>query len=432
MATSNIKLFDENKVNMMPDEAYQVETQRTNGVQSGIASSQLQNKTLYQVSLVSYAIAQIMNQNGLNANDSDAVSTFVNNLSSTMLQKVYDIATTAEAQAGVATGKWMSPALVKAGIDALAAKAQNILSNGMKTVYGLGPNAVPDDVFRVLSRFQSGLGNEYMWDKCTPNFAYTEKPITTGNQNSLVFTGSGSSATFRISNTLQDALIGVYTEQTITPANRTSLNGKYVRTDAVQYSNQPSAYEYIFYIALNATWSIYTNPNGYCFSNGTVYTDIKPAHIHQSYVNSADPDAYPVNDGYVYEFLGRLGDAFSGAKIATGSYKGTGTFGANNPNSLTFDFEPKMVLFTSMRNDSGTTHMPLFGSSEMRQGNFLIRFDLLSSDFVAGLGPICESSQFNDAYARREGNTVFWYIRSGSNSNQLNLSNYYYYWLAIG
>lgn len=117
MASSNIKLFNENKGNMLSDSEFSISNQRMNGLQTGVASSQLQNKAMYQVSLVAYAIAQIMMQNGLNANDTDAVSAFVANLSGTMLQKVYDLATTAEAQAGVATGKWMSPALVKAAID---------------------------------------------------------------------------------------------------------------------------------------------------------------------------------------------------------------------------------------------------------------------------------------------------------------------------
>lgn len=117
MASSNIKLFDENKGNMLSDSEFSISNQRMNGLQTGVASSQLQNKAMYQASLVAYAIAQIMMQNGLNANDTDAVSAFVANLSGTMLQKVYDLATTAEAKAGVATGKWMSPALVKAAID---------------------------------------------------------------------------------------------------------------------------------------------------------------------------------------------------------------------------------------------------------------------------------------------------------------------------
>lgn len=155
MPSSNILLFDANKANMMSDEQYNTNTQRLNGVQSGIASSQLQNKTLYQVSLVAYAIAQIMNQNGLDANDTAAVSAFVANLSGTMLQKVADLASTQEAQAGVATGKWMSPALVKTAIDTLAAKAQNILSNETKTAYGLGSDATPNDAFQTLRNLVS-------------------------------------------------------------------------------------------------------------------------------------------------------------------------------------------------------------------------------------------------------------------------------------
>lgn len=128
MASSNIKLFDENKGNMLTDTEFNISSQRLNGLQTGVASSQLQNKAMYQASLVAYAIAQIMLQNGLNANDTDAVSAFVANLSSTILQKVYDIATTSEAQAGTATGKWMSPALVKAAFDyrkANTSEAQN-------------------------------------------------------------------------------------------------------------------------------------------------------------------------------------------------------------------------------------------------------------------------------------------------------------------
>lgn len=34
----------------------------------------------------------------------------------------------------------------------------------------------------------------------------------------------------------------------------------------------------------------------------------------------------------------------SGAKIATGSYTGTGEYGASHPNTLTFDFAPKLIF----------------------------------------------------------------------------------------
>ena len=117
MASSNFKLFDENKTNMMQDGEYGTNNQRLNGLQSGIASSMLQNKFQYQMSLISYAIGQLMVQNNIDANDSQAVSTFVNNLSNTFLQKVIDKATTGQAQAGTDDTKWLTPALVKAFYD---------------------------------------------------------------------------------------------------------------------------------------------------------------------------------------------------------------------------------------------------------------------------------------------------------------------------
>ena len=143
MASSNIKLFDENKSNMLSDSEFSISNQRMNGLQTGVASSQLQNKAMYQASLVAYAIAQVMMQNGLNANDTDAVSTFVANLSGTMLQKVYDIATTEEAQAGVATGKWMSPALVKASIDKTLSDKNFLQKSGGTMTGNLILNANP-------------------------------------------------------------------------------------------------------------------------------------------------------------------------------------------------------------------------------------------------------------------------------------------------
>ena len=114
MATNNFKLFDQNKANLLSDTEYENSTQRLNGVQTGVASSQLNNKFAYQVSLVAYAIAQIMNQNGLDASDTLAVSAFVGNLGGSLMQKVADRASTAEAVAGVLANKYISPATMKA------------------------------------------------------------------------------------------------------------------------------------------------------------------------------------------------------------------------------------------------------------------------------------------------------------------------------
>lgn len=121
MAINNIKIFDENKSNIMSTQEYSTNAQRLNGVQQGIASSMLQNKTLYQLSLVAYAIGQMMVNNGLDANDENAVSAFVGNLANTIVQKVVDKASTAEAQAGTDANKFMTPATTRAAINVLKA-----------------------------------------------------------------------------------------------------------------------------------------------------------------------------------------------------------------------------------------------------------------------------------------------------------------------
>ena len=151
MATSNIKLFDENKGNMMGDTEYGTNTQRLNGVQQGIASSQLNNKFSYQTSLVAYALAQIMMQNGFNANDSDAVTTFVSNMSSTLLQKVTDKANQSLAEAGVNDTKYMTPLQVKNAINSIVPLLDSIASTSTKQLYGLGAEATPNDILSILS-----------------------------------------------------------------------------------------------------------------------------------------------------------------------------------------------------------------------------------------------------------------------------------------
>ena len=128
MATNNIKIFDQNKANMLTDEAYNTSTQRLNGVQQGIASSQLQNKTLYQVSLVAYAIGQMMQANGLNANDADAVSTFAGNLSNTIVQKILDKADTTEAKNFTVNNKFITPQTWKAAYDFMKADSDMVTS----------------------------------------------------------------------------------------------------------------------------------------------------------------------------------------------------------------------------------------------------------------------------------------------------------------
>ena len=79
---------------------------------------------------------------------------------------------------------------------------------------------------------------------------------------------------------------------------------------------------------------------------------ITELELHE-YVQSNDRNAYPdsgISENYEYQYLGQpfgLDNLLGGAKIATGSYTGTGTYGASSPNSLTFEFEPKLLIIAS-------------------------------------------------------------------------------------
>lgn len=167
MPANNFKLFDENKQNMLSDQEYQASQQRLGGVQAGIASSMLNNKFAYQMSLIAYAIAQMMNANGYDATDALAVSAFVGNLSNSVLQKVIDKATTTDAQAGTNNLKWMTPALVKSFFDyrlATQAEAQAGTNNSkwmspLRVAQAM--TGVKGDVTKLLNAFGFKLAALY-------------------------------------------------------------------------------------------------------------------------------------------------------------------------------------------------------------------------------------------------------------------------------
>ena len=104
----------------------------------------------------------------------------------------------------------------------------------------------------------------------------------------------------------------------------------------------------------------------------------------------------------------------NGAKITTGSYTGTGTYGASNPNSLTFDFEPKLVIC-----GIATTGLKPDGT-------------YWSNGFVWYFGtPIQYTGSGKIINMRVDGNTLSWYSTNDMTS-QLNYSAQAYNYIAIG
>ena len=101
-------------------------------------------------------------------------------------------------------------------------------------------------------------------------------------------------------------------------------------------------------------------------------------------------------------------------QIYTGSYVGTGTSGENNPNTLTFPFEPKLWGLTGMENKSD-------GKLRYTDQLILVPWGLQ--------GPIRLIENY-DVTASYSGNTVSYY--SASPGSQANQSGHVYHYVALG
>lgn len=296
-----------------------------------------------------------------------------------------------------------------------------LLKDTTAALYGLSADAVPDDAFSLLSRFQKGLGNEYLWEKTTPEDVprYTEQDQADPNQTLGQFnTPVYYSDSFTVSGS--DFVLTNPSTVTPPPGNITSLDvlkGKYFIVNATSgriLSKMP------------VTASVVETPYGWGLSARVTYTDayIETVATSYGYVNSPDPNAYPpaVSDGYTYIAQGQVGIT---TQIATGRYTGTGTYGSSNPNSLTFDFEPKMVII--WRTSSPSSSYGLRPSASSTAWDYSIFY-------VKGQNK-CSTRSGNTDYVQEvsvSGNTFFWYTSSNTAGGQLNESGVTYRYFVIG
>ena len=122
-------------------------------------------------------------------------------------------------------------------------------------------------------------------------------------------------------------------------------------------------------------------------------------------------------DGYLKD----IGGSKVGPRIETGSYVGTGTYGPSNKNSLTFDFEPKIVVLFGANTDA-------YLNADTSATSVMLLWGVTNSLAVNGTSSV----YFNSVeYA---GNTMSWNAdtQTGNEHIQLNVSGSTYRYAAIG
>lgn len=117
----------------------------------------------------------------------------------------------------------------------------------------------------------------------------------------------------------------------------------------------------------------------------------------------------------------------AGVKIATGSYTGTGTYGADNKNTLTFGFVPKLVVVCGAEVDAWSNANPI-------QCTFVNPHTVAGSLISSG-GNNANTAQTSVLAVTFSGQTISWYNNESSVSTakkQLNVSGVTYNYIAIG
>lgn len=309
------------------------------------------------------------------------------------------------------------------------------------SLYGL-EDATVDQVLQYLGQYaqywwkrRTAEQNYYTFNEVTEDEAYN---IASKSTMTKIYWKTGSSYT-------TDAETGIaalvnptaqeyYTGSTTTGIANTinsNLYGKYYArsgTGSTVYKllRQVTASD----IAVNSSYSdVWDLKPG-------VSKKVEPTLVHVDvgeweYVQSSNRSAYPdsgVQDGYEYQYIGvPFQNAINPSKIATGSYVGTGTYGQNNPNTLTFDFTPKLWGILCYTQSGAPTLVTVtfrvpFGLDVTGGQKYLVAF---------------RGSNLCDIQVHYIGQTAYWnaYDYPGSSpsaTEQFNEVGCTYYYVAIG
>ena len=216
--------------------------------------------------------------------------------------------------------------------------------------------------------------------------------------------GIGTVPTVNDDGTFQSLALGLTTSDFINASNlKTTIAGKFVQLIGYNgYSSPPDT---------SGPFSSVPGPVIFVPTdvNCTVTNSVLIIDRYQPVTGYA---AIPA--GTTIEYLGKLGDK---ARVQVVSYVGTGTYGSDNPCSITADFKIKAAIMMYH-------YIPSAGSL------FMIS-DELSTDYTSEIGFSEANANYSWGKKSADGKTLFWY-GTRSSSGQFNDSGYKYYVLCIG
>lgn len=160
-------------------------------------------------------------------------------------------------------------------------------------------------------------------------------------------------------------------------------------------------------------------------------TDLNKASLLSDETAALYPDL--PEDPTVDDALARIGPYLpkidEKIRIVTGSYIGTGTYGPDSPNSITFPFPPIVACLSSAFYKSNE-------AQSLNMNTFWLIDRFTKTTFVRGMG-FAGTRSGSTKYGKKsaDGRTLYWYIETDGNygpGDQRNWNGYEYTYFAIG
>lgn len=358
------------------------------------------------------------------------------------------------------------------------ASMSDILKDSTKTLYGLGTSAIPDDIFNKLSssilyqevvttladlaegntltinETENGKTSAVPYIIVSKNYSNTGRCLVLRKNCVSGINQYGSNNTYtnsyldkycnethiaKLDPLVQEQIVNVpiqvisaYNNSTITTISRKGFSLSAYELN-LNVSSLPVEGQRIPYLTEEKRGSdyVYWTRTRYQSDSSSAYSIATNGNYnHLTRVNNAAAyyrPAFTLPQEFIVNVSPNMTDVLGtpidmgGIKIETGSYKGTGTYGTSNPVTLTFSFEPKLVMVFSRQK---------YGSHAVRT--------LIATPFVNANDRF--EAAFNNVLL--EGSSQTMQVKWGSNSlsfyatqdpeQQLNYSGGEYKYIAIG
>lgn len=317
----------------------------------------------------------------------------------------------------------------------------NLLSDAVAALFVDSDVSVPNDAFAALGKYAQHCWMEISGEAWV-EYVEGRSDIT----SDYTFMSDGTalqcqiSKSITIDQTTKEISLVDPTDYTLSPCNWRDADKQTAHAQEVRAALVPGYLKYngaIWYFPSN---SVFAYNNSYATMQfyyegiklNATSVGVKAQHPYATPVShaagstqpvfSTNRNAYPDSgtvDGNTYLYMGIPLERLPGSlKIETGNYVGTGTYGASNPNSLTFDIAPQIVIILKNVADS-----------EFHSGNVIIR----GQTYSCGIGYNVDSMSSRDPawHITWSEKGVEWYSTTGADP-QLNEAETSFVYAAIG